>query len=221
MMQVEYFKGDALEKRVAKTMLDKLALLSDAHDEFYSGAFSAQPLGDVIWNLNADPIVQALSKEVYRRVFNKIHEIGEFPATFDFWLQLLTSIWIDDAVVGAAAIEFEVPAPGFLNININGFAFQEFEAAFEDGSLFVTEAGDQIIFESYQRTIPLSLFDAIVTMIEDNSLNEYNLVSEAGDQIEFQAFDAKMDQEQADLFLFQLSAYGIVTRIYLNFLTDT
>lgn len=215
MMTIEAFKDtDTLEAKVRQVFLPKLEELGVAHDDFYNGAFDAFPLGDVLWEAKVDPIAEAIIKDVYRTAFAAIHALSDTPATFQSWISIFTAVWGE-----TGAVRFVVPAPGKLEINIDGFLMKDFEAATDSGDNLVTTGDlDTLIFRSYVRTIEIVGFDWLAREIIDNVVVRSNMVDHDGNQIEFQSFDPRLSQAEATQFVFQLSAYGIYTTINLNFL---
>ena len=213
---IEAFKDtDTLEAKVRQVFLPKLEELGVAHDDFYNGAFESYPLGDVLWETKVDPIAEAIIKDIYRTVYAAIHAMADTPATFEYWIAIFTAVWGE-----TGAVRFVVPAPGKLEINIDGFLMKDFEAATDAGDQLVTTTDlDQIIFRSYVRTIEIVGFDWIAREIVNNVVVRSNLLDHDGNQLQFQSFYPRLSQAEATQFIFQLSAYGIYTTINLNFLT--
>lgn len=111
--------SSALESRVAQTFETIQNKLSLDRDAFYAGAYTAEPLGDVFQNLNADPLARVLSPEVYRSSFPAIHDLFTRPGTFEYYLAVFRKIFGSNVVV-----EFTIPSPGVLDINVEAAELQ-------------------------------------------------------------------------------------------------
>lgn len=106
-------ENDELEKKVTNIFKPLLnGLLTDKFD-FQSNAFRSYPLGDVLFDTERSPLAGAISKDVFRESFFAIHDLFTRPGTFEFYLNVFRAIFGNDVDV-----EFEVPAPGKLNINV-------------------------------------------------------------------------------------------------------
>jgi len=110
----QFFKEtDALERRVAEVFEPIQNRISLDRDAFYAGANTAEPLGDVFQNLDADPLARVLAPDVYRNSFPAIHDLFTRPGTFEYYLSVFRKIFGSNVVV-----EFTIPSPGVLNINV-------------------------------------------------------------------------------------------------------
>lgn len=148
-MTQAFKETNALETRVAQVFETIQNQLSLDRDAFYAGAYTAEPLGDVFQNLNADPLARVLSPDVYRNSFPAIHDLFTRPGTFEYYLSVFRKIFGSNVVV-----EFEIPAPGVLNINVEAAELQlaDFLAReiVDDEYLFrevVDQDGDNITFQ--------------------------------------------------------------------------
>lgn len=147
---IQYFKNnDDLEKKVADVFDPILTSLGLERTDFYDGAYAAQPLGEVLKNLKRDPMVGVISDDVYVQSFSAIHELFTRPGTFEFYLQLFRKIW-GDAVV----IEFTVPSPGILDINIEAVEAISYRfiarRIVDDAYIYepvIDDVGDNIVFQ--------------------------------------------------------------------------
>lgn len=147
---IQYFKrNDDLEKKVADCFDPILTSLSLERTDFYDGANAAQPLGEVLKNLKRDPMVGVISDEVYVTSFSAIHELFTRPGTFEFYLQLFRKIWGD-----SVDVEFTVPSPGVLNINIEAveaISYRFIARRIVDNAYIyepvIDDVGDNIVFQ--------------------------------------------------------------------------
>jgi hypothetical protein len=154
MIEIQKFKpNDDREEKVIDAFLQVIEPIEDGFDSFYAGAYSTYSLGDVMFALQRDYIASAISQELYRIAFYKIHELGDRIGTFETYLEIFRAIWGDDV-----EIVFSSPAPGILNINAGnlGVALYQWVAERIEGMSFVfdpvvdheTPTPDNIVFQS-------------------------------------------------------------------------
>ncbi len=105
--------GDAFEKQMENSAAPILSDLSLDKDEFYDGAFSAAPLGDIIHQSKRAPLTNAIKIEIFRLAFAEIFNAFIKVGTFEAYITVFKKIFGDDSV-----IEFTVPAAGKLTISI-------------------------------------------------------------------------------------------------------
>lgn len=110
---MQYFKGDAIEKKYyesGKAILDELSL---QRDEFFDDAYFCQVLGDIIWESKLSPLSNAITKDIFRESFPELIQSFIEVGTFESYLSVFRKIF------GAEVdVTFEVPGPGKLNIVI-------------------------------------------------------------------------------------------------------
>jgi len=143
-------ENDAIEARFADTFFPIQNQLSLDRDAFYAGAYTAEPLGDVFRNLNADPLARVLAPDVYRNSFPAIHDLFTRPGTFEYYLAVFRKVFGTNVIV-----EFTIPSPGVLNINVEAVELQltNFLAREIVEDVYVThevldEEGDNIVFQA-------------------------------------------------------------------------
>jgi hypothetical protein len=95
-----------------------------ALDEFFDDCFEAMPLGDVIWNLKASPLANAIDLPIFRRSFNEIFQTFGFAGTFESYIDIFKKIFGD-----TTEVTFTVPDPGHLEILIEAPGLELFEWA--------------------------------------------------------------------------------------------
>lgn len=144
--------NDELEAKFKSTALPTLEAIGDELDNFFSGAHEAYPLGDVLYTLSRDPMVGVILEETFRESFTAIHNLFTRPGTFEFYLEVLKTIWGD-----SADITFTVPAPGKLIITIEALdlELQTFLAREIVDNMYVYHTvvdhdGDTIVFQGTQ-----------------------------------------------------------------------
>ncbi len=123
MTNLQRFKeNDETEAKVIAVAMPTLIALGEDRDEFYDGANTSYGLGEILFDLDRDPMSSALSREIYRQAFPAIHQLFKRPGTFEFYLTVFRAIWGD-----AVAIEFGVPSPGVLTINASVLDYDTFD----------------------------------------------------------------------------------------------
>ncbi len=110
---MQYFKGDATEKKYDAAGEPILSAYSGQKDLFFDGAYQAGPLGDLIFDNLRSPLSNAIPRDTFRLAFKEIFEAFVKVGTFEAYLTVFKKIFGDDVEV-----EFVIPAPGHLQINI-------------------------------------------------------------------------------------------------------
>jgi hypothetical protein len=107
------FKGDETELKFeasGSNILDALELQLDA---FETGAYTAAPLGDVLYDTNRTPLANAIDRAIFRLAFTEIYEAFTAAGSFEGYLEVFRKIFGDEVDV-----TFTIPAPGKLEIDI-------------------------------------------------------------------------------------------------------
>lgn len=177
---MQYFKEtDDKEKKVFEIFRTVLQQGMFERENFYQGAYEAYPLGDVLFNLDRSPLAQAISLQVFRSSFFAIHRLFTRPGTFDFYLDVFKAIFGGDV-----DIEFVVPGPGHLQINIEVLnqATEKLMAREIVGGAYeyieiVDHDGDNIMVQVARGPKTQSEIDAIMSEIKPHGIFvETNLV---------------------------------------------
>jgi hypothetical protein len=93
-----------------------LAIFNNAINQrasFFNGAYSTYHLGDILVNTNRAPLTRAIKQEIFREAFKEIFEAFISGGTFESYLTVFRKIFGE-----SVSVEFIVPAPGKLIINI-------------------------------------------------------------------------------------------------------
>jgi hypothetical protein len=107
------FKGDETELKfeaAGSNILDALELQLDA---FEAGAYTAAPLGDVLYDTERTPLANAIDRTIFRNAYPEIYEAFTVAGSFESYLSVFAKIFGDEVDV-----TFTVPAPGKLEIDI-------------------------------------------------------------------------------------------------------
>lgn len=167
-MTQKFKPNDLLEQRVADVFDPIVTSLDLERTSFYEGAFTAQPLGQVLYDLSRDPMVGVISEEVYVQSFSAIHDLFTRPGTFEFYLQLFRNIWGDNVEV-----DFVTPAPGVLEINIEAveaISYRFIARRIVDNAYIyepvIDDEGDNIVF---QGTIGLKTQEEVDLLMKEIS----------------------------------------------------
>ncbi len=110
---MQNFKGDAEELKYIASGNPLMDMVSLAKDEFFDGAYSCGPLGDLLHDINRSPLANAIALDIFRGSFNTIYEAFRSSGTFESYLTVFRDIFGDDV-----GVTFTVPAPGKLQIDI-------------------------------------------------------------------------------------------------------
>lgn len=114
MIVLQRFKeNDVTEAKFIAVAMPILELLGEDRNQFFTEAFTCFLLGDVLYELDRDPMAGVITQEIFRESFPAIHQLFSRPGTFEFYLTVFRSIWGSEVEV-----EFIVPSPGVLQINI-------------------------------------------------------------------------------------------------------
>lgn len=105
---------DQLEAKVRDAQLKGYEAIDLAKQEMYDDAWYSMVFGQVLHDAKADSMAGALTREMYANSYPEIHELFTRPGTFEFYMNVFRKIWGDNVEV-----EFEIPSPGVLNINIS------------------------------------------------------------------------------------------------------
>jgi hypothetical protein len=147
---LQYFKNDEIEQKFYNTGSPLLALVSSSKDDFLDGSYEAASLGDLIYESARSPLANAIVQSVFRDSFKEIFDAFVEVGTFETYITVFKKIFGEDCTV-----EFEVPAAGKLNIDIEaeGVELSNFVSRYiEDNQYLFDEIidydGDNIAFQS-------------------------------------------------------------------------
>lgn len=121
---MQYFKGDTTEIKYyesGKAIMDSTSL---QRDEFFDDAYACQALGDLIVESNISPLARAIPQEIFRESFPQIVQSFIEVGTFESYISVFKKIFGDDV-----DINFTVPAPGKLNIDIEAEGIELYNLA--------------------------------------------------------------------------------------------
>jgi len=118
----KYFKGDATELKMFDSGNGILTVLGLALDEFFEDAYGSIPMGELLYDEERVPLTNAIRREIFIRSFKEIFEAWSFAGTFESYILVFKKIFGEDV-----EIDFTVPAPGKLEIDITTAGVQEYE----------------------------------------------------------------------------------------------
>lgn len=150
---MQHFKGDADELKFlggGQDAMDDIGLLLDT---FFDECFECFVLGEVLWDNDLTPLSNAIDREIFRTSFPEIFDAFVAGGTFEAYLTVFAKIFGEDAIV-----EFTVPAPGKLEIDIEaaGVELSTFIARYIEANAYVlddmiTQDGvDTLVFQTIQ-----------------------------------------------------------------------
>lgn len=113
MANTQKFKGDDFELKMeacASPIHDSIEAQLDA---FFEDAYSAMPLGDIIYESNRSPLANAIDQEIFRQSFPEIFDAFTVAGSFDSYLTVFQKIFGE-----TVQVDFTIPDPGKLEIDI-------------------------------------------------------------------------------------------------------
>lgn len=147
---MQNFKGDALELKMIASGQGAMTAVGLTLDDFYEDAYQSQPLGDVIVEGNFSPLAQAIPQEIFRQTFDELFRSFQSAGTFEGYISVFKKVFGEDVI-----IEFTVPEPGHLQIEItsDNFEVSNFVARRIVADAYVydnvlTQDDEQIIFQT-------------------------------------------------------------------------
>ena len=148
----QFFKGTADELKYFNSVEPQSDTLSNQKDIFFDGAYACFVLGEVLYDNNYAPLANAIPREVYRETFSAVFEAFIAFGSFESYLTVFRKIFGD-----GVEVEFVVPNPGHLQINITAANLQTFDFVARsiegNGYIYdniVDDEGDQIIFRAFR-----------------------------------------------------------------------
>jgi len=147
---VQFFKGDQTELKYYNSALPILDNLIQQRDLFHEDAYGCFVLGELLYDNNYAPLARAIPREIFRESYATIFEAFLEAGTFESYLTVFRNIFGDDVEV-----DFTVPDPGKLNIDIvaAGFQLSDFIARRIVANAYVfdeiiDDEGDNIVFQT-------------------------------------------------------------------------
>lgn len=113
--------NDPRESQVYNLFASVLGELEADKDAFYENAYDIYGLGEILYDLKRDPLSDVIARDIYRQSYPAIHELFTRPGTFEFYISVLRRVFSENT-----EIEFDVPAPGHLVIEINALNIEQY-----------------------------------------------------------------------------------------------
>jgi len=146
----QYFKGDEIELQMDACAAEPADSIEMQLDDFFEGAYTSFPLGDVIYDTGRSPLSNAINRDIFRSSFPEIFESFVMAGNFDSYLAVFNKIFGEEVEV-----DFTIPDPGKLNIDIladevelSNFISRTIENNEYNYDEMVTQDDDQIVFQS-------------------------------------------------------------------------
>lgn len=147
---MQYFKGDELELKFVASGEPTLNQVSLDKTQFFNGAYTTGPLGDLIFDSDRAPLASAIKKEIFRLAFSEIFQAFVKVGTFEAYLTVFRKIFGDDVEV-----DFTVPGAGELQINIeaSGIELSDFITRYIQDNTYIFDEiidheNDNIAFQT-------------------------------------------------------------------------
>lgn len=165
-------ESDTKELQVINAAIAPIDEIGYDLDDFFDGAFKSFGLGEVLYDLDRDPMSGVITRDTFRKSYWAIHNLFTKPGTFEYYLEVFRSIWGD-----SVEIEFEVPSPGILNINASVLDVEEFvliAREIEDNayvySPIIEYGGDRLTVRDKTGIKSQSEIDALMNEITPNGI---------------------------------------------------
>jgi len=174
----QLFKGDDIEKKFVAVATPMSDILLAQKQLFLEEAFSTFILGEVLWDTKRAPLTNAIRRDIFREAFSAIFEAFYTIGSFESYLLVFRKVFGDDVEV-----EFVVPAPGKLEINIlaAGIELSDFVARYisNDAYIFdevIDDEGDNIVFQGIKGfTSQYELEQMLFEMVPDGIFTDIDL----------------------------------------------
>lgn len=172
-MTQRFKPNDPREQQVIDLLETEIDSIGQDLDDFLAGAYICYLLGDVLYDTDRDPMTGVINKSLFRSSFFAIHELFTRPGTFEFYLEVFRAIFGTDA-----QIEFVVPGPGKLTINITALNYETFNLLAReiiDGSyqyfpLLTSDTGENILAQGYRGIYTEAEIQALVRELSPNGI---------------------------------------------------
>ncbi len=141
-------ENDSTEPEIYGLFTPTLNELGVERDSFFLNSFACYLLGDILYDLQRDPLADVITRNVYRTSFPSIHELFTRPGTFEFYLDVFRKVFTDDVEV-----EFIIPSAGILQVGITALSLETFnilireivDDAYVYFNLVTSDLNDQIV----------------------------------------------------------------------------
>lgn len=147
---MQYFKGDDTEKKYYEAGRGISDNLSAQKDLFFNEAYECFILGEVLYDKELSPLANAIKREIFRASYFTIFDAFVVAGSFESYLTVFRRVFGDDVEVN-----FTVPGPGKLNIEIIASGTAEFDFVSRylvDNEYFfdtiIDNEGDTIVFQT-------------------------------------------------------------------------
>jgi hypothetical protein len=117
----QYFKGDATELKYYAVGSSVIQGFNLSKDDFFDDAYACFVLGELLYDNGLSPLANAIPRDIFIGSFADIFDAFVEAGSFEGYLTVFRKIFGEDVVV-----EFVVPAPGKLQINIEATGVEEF-----------------------------------------------------------------------------------------------
>lgn len=166
--QIQRFKEtDELESTVTSVFTPSIDAFEADLEAFFDNIYTIRPLGEILYANKENPLVNVVPEEVFVTSFPTIFEFFKHPLGYESWLSLLRNIFGEEV-----EIEFQVPEPGVLLINIGALVIENEDAlarTIEDSHYVYDEiitqpGGDNLAFQVPQGLTQQQL-DALINSL--------------------------------------------------------
>lgn len=175
---MQVFKGDATELKMTASASPVLSNISVSLSEYFDKLYSTVPLGELVYDQMRFPLTNAIKRDIFIGAFAELLQSWSFCGTFESYILVFKKIFGEDV-----DIDFTVPAPGKLQIDITSAGVQNFDfiarSIVDDAYVYdnvVDDVGDQIVFAAVQGLETESELEKVLfTMVPNGIYTEVSL----------------------------------------------
>lgn len=118
---MQNFKGDATELKFRAVAGAVGGALSFQKSQFFDDAYNCYELGSILYDMGRAPLANAIPREIFRESFQTVFEQFLEAGSAESYLTIFRKIFGD-----AVEVEFTIPGPGKLNIDIQALGVEEY-----------------------------------------------------------------------------------------------
>jgi hypothetical protein len=147
---MQFFKGDPTEVKMYGIASNLMDLINLSLRTYYNQAYECVSLGEFLYDSKRIPLTNAVKRDIFIGCFKEIIDAWGVCGTFESYLTVFRKIFGEDAT-----IEFVVPAPGRLQVNVESAGTQGYNFIAREivGGAYiyydiVDYDGDNVLFEN-------------------------------------------------------------------------
>ncbi len=175
---MQFFKGDATEQKMYAAAAPTIDLLSLVLSTYFTDAYGSVEMGELLFDSQRIPLTNAIRREIFITCFKQILMAWAYCGTFESYLTVFRKIFGEDA-----EIEFTVPGPGKLTIDVTSSGTQNYNFIAREivdndyvFSNIVDYDDNQIVFQAIQGIdTEAELITVLFTMVPGGIFTDVSL----------------------------------------------